>query len=330
MSFAITDVGPLAVGHATDPVGLTGCTAILFPEKAAAGVDVRGSAAGTRAIEQLRKYHVVDRIDGILLAGGSSFGLTATGGVLRYLERQGIGFVTPAATVPIVPSAIVYDLAIGDAGARPDEAMGEAAAAAATREPPAQGSVGAGAGCTLGKIGGIACATRGGFGWATLAGPGELRVGAMVVCNAFGDLIDPGSGRPLAGARAAPKSAELVDMEGWIATHGGPRRGFAAQSTTLAVAVTNACFDREPLIQIAGVMHDGFARVLAPVHTAFDGDVAFACSLGEVQAGVNTVGVLAKRAVMAATLNAIRHASAGGGIPSASSLGLPIPHYPAS
>ncbi len=283
-----------------------------------------GSAAGTRAIEQLRGYHVVERIHGILLAGGSTFGLGATDGVLDCLEQQGRGFSVGVCQVPIVPSAIIFDLAIGDARRRPDREMGLQAAQAAVSEPPAVGSVGVGMGATIGKIGGMERATKGGFGAACFEGPGGLLVGAVAAVNAFGDLVHPTEGHLLAGARTSADGAELAGTEALMAG-GGSGGSFALENTTLAVGLTNAALQREELIQVAGVMHDGLARTLAPVHTAFDGDVAFAVSLGEVSAELNTVGVLAKRATMAAILCAVREAEGRGGIPSARELGLDLP-----
>jgi len=320
----ISDLPGLAIGHADDPEGLTGLTLLLFDPPAAAGADVGGSAAGTRAIEQLRRFHVVDRIHGLLLAGGSTFGLGATDGALRWLEERGRGFQVGVACVPIVPAAIIFDLALGDAARRPDPEMAYRAAQAASSDSPAQGSVGVGMGATIGKIGGIERATKGGFGTACLAGPGGLLVGAVAAVNAFGDLRNPLDGQLLAGARAAADSAELIDSEKLIC-QGGTGGSFALENTTLVVGLTNAALDRERLIQVSGVMHDGLARVLSPVHTAFDGDVTFAVSLGEHQAELNTVGLLAKQATMLAVLSAVRSATGKGGVPSAAELGRPVP-----
>src|SRR5574337_436564 len=207
----LTRIPGFRVGHASDAVGCTGCTVVLCPEGTVGGVDVRGSAAGTREMDALSPLHLVPHVHGVLLAGGSAFGLDAGGGVMQYLEERGIGFDVQVARVPIVPSAILFDLRLGDSRARPDPRMAYAACRQATTGPIQEGSVGAGTGATVGKLFGITQAMKSGLGTAGLTLPGGPMVAALAVVNAFGDVRDPFTGQLLAGARDAPASHRLAD-----------------------------------------------------------------------------------------------------------------------
>src|SRR3954451_23068412 len=209
----LTDIQGIRVGHVSDFGAITGCTAILCEQGAAAGVDIRGSATGTEEIATLSPGHVTDRIHGILLAGGSAFGLEAASGVRRYLERRGFGYETGAAKVPIVPAAILYDLGIGRADVRPSLAMGEAAAGAATAEAVKEGCVGAGTGATVGKLLGIKQAMKSGLGGFAVSWPDGVLVSSLVAVNALGDVRDPKTGKIVAGARRSPDSRDFVDTE---------------------------------------------------------------------------------------------------------------------
>jgi L-aminopeptidase/D-esterase-like protein len=320
----LTDIEGIRVGHSTDLAGCTGCTVILCgPEGARAGVDVRGSAVGERELEALRVGHLVERIHALVLAGGSAFGLEAASGVMKYLEEQGVGFDAGVARVPIVPAAILFDLAIGDARRRPDAKMGYEAARRASTGAVEEGSVGAGTGATVGKLFGMKQATKGGLGTTTMELNGVVKVSALVVVNAFGDVRDPTTGKILAGARRAEKAAEFANTVQQM-KRGLARKGFASPaatpSTTLGVIATNAEFNRVELTKIAALAQNGLARTIAPVHTMFDGDVVFALSLGEEQADVNTVGTVAAEAVSQAIVRAITQARSLGGIPSAQDL----------
>jgi len=314
----LTDIEGLRVGHASDIEAVTGCTVILCGrEGAVAGVDVRGSAVGERELETLRPGHLVERVHAIVLAGGSAFGLEAAGGVMRWLEEQGIGFDTGVARVPIVPAAIIFDLGIGDACRRPDAAMGYEAAQRATSDAVEEGSVGAGTGATVGKLFELKRATKGGLGSATLTLGSGVKVAALAVVNAFGDVRDPATGKIIAGARASETSAEFVDTVAQMKA-GLERRSFggaAPESTTLAVVATDARFDKLEVSKIAAMAQNGLARTVAPVHTRFDGDVVFALSLGEKSADVNTVGAAAAEAVAAAILRAVQQARSLAGLP---------------
>src|SRR5581483_1205684 len=235
----LTDVAGILVGHVSDFDGLTGCTAILCPGGAVGGVDVRGSASGTEELELVNPLHVTDRIHGVLLAGGSAFGLEAASGVRRWLEHKGIGYQTSAARVPLVTAAILYDLAIGKAGARPTREMGEAAAAAATADAIKEGAVGAGTGATVGKLLGMGHAMKSGVGTATVRLGDDVIVSALVAVNAVGDVIDPANGSVVAGARVAPDSREFANSARLLET-GAARSPLRKQNTTLAVVATNA------------------------------------------------------------------------------------------
>ena len=243
MQRAITDVPGVLVGQAQDAEALTGCTVVVFPDGAVGGVDVRGSASGTRELVVLNAMHLTPTIHAITLAGGSAFGLDAAGGVMRALEEQGIGFPTPAACVPVVPAAIIYDLGIGSAGIRPDTAMGYAACQAAAAGPLEQGSAGAGMGATVGKLYGMPQAMQGGVGTASAQLDNDVWVGALVVCNALGDVREPATGALLAGTREAPDSMALTDTAEQLRRGVTPRLD-AGTNTTLGVVATNARLDK--------------------------------------------------------------------------------------
>ena len=222
---AITDVPGILVGQVSDMDAITGCTVLVFPDGAVGGVDIRGSATGTREIDTLSALHLASNVHAITLAGGSAFGLDAAGGVMRALEEQGIGFPTRAARVPLVPAAIVYDLGIGSATRRPDADMGYAACRAAAAGSVEEGNAGAGTGATVGKLFGMAQAMQGGVGTASQCLNDSLWIGALAVCNAFGDVVDPRTGQLLAGTRQAPDTMTLADTAKLLRDGVKPRRG---------------------------------------------------------------------------------------------------------
>ncbi len=309
----LTDIRGIRVGHVSDFEGITGCTVVLCESGAAAGVDIRGSASGTEEIATLDPGHVAGQAHAIVLAGGSAYGLEAASGVRRYLEHRGVGFATGAAVVPIVPCAILYDLAIGKASARPTREMGEAAAEAATTDAVKEGSVGAGTGATVGKLFGIQQAMKSGIGTFTVAlGNGAL-VSALVVVNAFGDIRDPASGKIIAGARRAKDSREFADTEARMKA--GAAGGFARANTTLAVVATDARLPKTGCAKLAQLASLGMARTIYPVNTMFDGDTVFALSLGAREADVNALGIAAAEAVTQSILRAVRSAKSLGGVP---------------
>jgi L-aminopeptidase/D-esterase-like protein len=310
----LTAIPGIRVGHGTDKVGCTGCTVVLCPEGTVGGADIRGSAAGTREMDALSPTHLVPHVHGVLLAGGSAFGLDAAGGVMRYLEEHGIGFDVQVTRVPIVPAAILFDLRIGDAFTRPDAAMAYAACRQATSGAFAEGSVGAGAGATVGKLFGIARATKSGLGSASLSLPGGLTVGALAVVNAFGDVRDPATGALVAGAREAPDSRALVDTAAAM-RRGIVPRGYKPESTTLAVVATNARLTKVEATKVAQMAQHGLVRTVSPVHTTLDGDLVISLATGEVEAETNAVGVAAADAVAEAILRAVKTATSLGGLP---------------
>jgi L-aminopeptidase/D-esterase-like protein len=318
---AITDVPGIKVGHASDFEALTGCTVILCEEGAVGAVDIRGTATGTRQIDALAHLHLVDKIHAILLAGGSAFGLDATGGVMTYLEEKGKGFDVVKTKIPIVPSAVIFDFGIGDFRVRPDQQMGYEACLNASKKV-GEGSVGAGTGATVGKLFGIERAMKGGIGTSSIRGPKGLIVGALAVVNAFGDVLDPDSRQILAGARKSKRSFELSNSTKWM-KQGVTRKQFGAIippgstafNTTLGVIATNAKFTKKELHQVAQIAHSGLAKAISPLHTTFDGDLIFAISLGRKKADVNTIGLLGEVALIEGVKRAVTKAKGFGIIP---------------
>lgn len=310
----LTAVPGIRVGHATDPVGLTGCTVILCEQGAVSGVDQRGGAPGTRETDLLRPLHLIQKVHAVLLAGGSAFGLAAADGVMRYLEERGVGFDTRVARVPIVPAAIIFDLDIGDSHARPDAAMGYAACSAATDSPVAVGNVGAGTGATAGKILGIKRAMKSGVGSAAVELGGGLIVGALVVANPLGDIVDPSTGEILAGTRRVG-SEEFADTLATMRSLVGKVALRFASSTVIGVVATNARLSKEEANKVAQMAQDGIARAVRPAHTMFDGDTIFALASGDRRADVNLVGAYAAEVVAKAIVGAARAAEGAGGLP---------------
>lgn len=308
----ITDVSGITVGQITDAQAATGCTVVLCDHGAVAGVDVRGSAPGTRETDLLRPMNLVERVHAVLLTGGSAFGLAAADGVMRFLEERGIGFDAAVATVPIVPAAVIFDLAVGDPAVRPDAAMGYAACVAASGGEVEEGTTGAGTGATVGKLLGPLSAMKGGVGTWAVRLPGGVIVGALVVVNAFGDVIDDRTGVILAGARD-PATGRFLNTAAALLT-AADVPGFAA-NTTLGVVATNAALTKEQACKIAQVAHDGLARVISPVHTMYDGDAIFALSTGSAKANLISLGAAAERAVAEAVKRAVTLARGLAGIP---------------
>ena len=302
---SFSDVAGLTVGHFTDPRRPTGCTVVLVPRGAVAGVDVRGAAPGTRETELLSPLNSVQEVHALLLAGGSAFGLDAATGVMRWLEERGAGIAVGPVRVPIVPAAILFDLSIGDPRVRPDAEAGYAACRAASDQPPAEGSVGAGAGASVGKLYGIERAMRGGIGHCALR-VGEWTVGALVAVNAVGDVVDPASGGVVAGARTADGFA-LLGSTAAMRRGDLPPAPPLGSATTLAIVATDAVLTKTQANQLARMAHDGLARRIDPVHTPSDGDTIFAIATGASgRAGETTVlGAVACDVLARAVLRAV-------------------------
>lgn len=310
----ITAVPGVRVGHATNPVGLTGCTVVVCEKGAVGGVDQRGGAPGTRETDLLRPMHLVEKVHAVLLAGGSAFGLAAADGVVRYLEERRIGFDARVAKVPIVPAAILFDLDLGDPKARPDAAMGYAACQAAGDGPVAEGNVGAGTGATAGKILGIGRAMKSGLGTVAFDLGGGLVVGALVAANPLGDIVDPETGEVLAGVRRPGSDRPGGTLAVMRSLIGKAALRFAS-STVVGVVATNARLTKEQANKVAQMAQDGVARAVRPAHTLFDGDTLFVLSTGNKRADVNLVGAYAAEAVALAIARGARAAEPAGGLP---------------
>jgi len=309
----ITDIPGIRVGHDTNLEAGTGCTVILCDTPAVGGVDVRGSAPATRETDLLRPMNLVEEVNAVVLTGGSAYGLDAASGVMRYLEEHDIGYHTGVARVPIVPAAAIFDLAFGSPTVRPDAAAGYRACDKATTEPVMQGNVGAGAGATVGKMAGPSFMMKGGLGSASTQLSDGTIVGALVVVNAVGDVIDPQTQRVVAGARN-------LAGEDLFATN-------PFGNTTIAVVATNASLTKEQVNKVAQMAHDGMAQAIRPAHTMFDGDAIFALALGpKTQTLTNssiaasltsTIGAAAAITLARAILKAVRHATELHGLPAA-------------
>jgi len=303
---AITDVHGIEVGHHTDTRRPTGCSVVLARGGAVGGVDVRGAAPGTRETDLLAPGNVVERVHAVLLAGGSAFGLAAADGVMRWLEEHGIGLDARFATIPLVPAAVLFDLPLGDARIRPDAAAGYAACQAASLAAPAQGNVGAGAGAMVGKVFGAARAMKGGIGTASV-NVGGVTVGALVACNALGDVLDPDTGRLIAGARTVD-GRRLADTRRALLAGDLPRPLLAGTNTTLAVIATDATLTKPQAQRLAQAGHDGLARSINPVHTMSDGDTVFALATGLApipSPGMMVLATMAAEATARAVLQAV-------------------------
>jgi L-aminopeptidase/D-esterase-like protein len=315
---AITDVPGVRVGHHTETRRPTGCTVVITEDGAVGGVDVRGSAPGTRETDLLDPSNLVDKVHAVLLAGGSAFGLAAATGVMRWLEEHGIGFPAGPARVPIVPAAILFDLAVGDPAIRPDAESGYAACAAASADAPEEGSIGAGAGATVGKLFGLARAMKGGIGTSAIR-VGKVTVGALVAVNAMGDVRDPATASVLAGARRPDGSRGSGATEA-ILRGDLPEALQPGMATTIGVVATDAALTKAQARKLAQMAHDGLARAIDPVHTMWDGDTIFALATGRsaLPGNMMALGAMAARATESAIIRAVLAAKGinGPGLPS--------------
>ncbi len=315
----ITDVEGIEVGHFTHADRPTGCTVVLTGSGAIAGVDVRGSAPGTRETDLLDPVNTVQEVHAILLAGGSAFGLDAATGVVRYLAERDIGYAVGPVHVPIVPAAILYDLGIGDPRIFPDAGAGYAACEAAATGRVAEGSVGAGRGATVGKMMGMARAMKGGLGTSSIHVDGVV-VGAIAAVNCAGDVVDPSTGQIVAGARNEDGSS-FADMRKVIRS-GHRARAREGHNTTLGIVATNARFTKTEMTKVAQMAQDALARTIYPAHTPGDGDIVFALSTGtsDSDANLGTVGALAAEALAEAILRGVKRATSLPGFPAYSDL----------
>lgn len=298
-----TDIPGIKVGHAQDTEAATGCTVILCEKGAAAGVDVRGGAPGTRETDLLNPVNLVQEIHAVMLSGGSAFGLDAASGAMKFLEERGIGFDVGVTKVPIVASAVLFDLTAGDFRVRPDQAMGYKACMNAGNADCPEGNVGAGTGATVGKILGAAYSMKGGLGTYCLK-VGDLYVGAIVAVNCLGDVVDPSSGRVVAGVLNEDRSSFAGTEEIMIRQYDRSKDLFSG-NTTIGVIATNAKMNKSQANKVASMAHNGYARTMRPAHTMFDGDTIFTMATGEVEVDINVVGLLSARVMEQAVLRAV-------------------------
>lgn len=310
---AITDVEGIKAGHYTDKEAVTGCSVILCEHGAVAGIDVRGSAPGTRETDLLRPMNTVEMVQAILISGGSAFGLDAASGVMRYLEERGLGHDTMVARVPIVPAAIIFDLDIGSSKIRPGDEEGYKACLAASDKEVTEGCIGAGTGATVGKIMGIDRATKGGLGTASQRLAEDITIAAVVVVNAWGDVIDSRTGNILAGPRHSDGKRFLRTTD--LLSQGYGRQTASPVNTTLGIVATNVKLNKEQANKLAQMAQDGIARAINPSHTMYDGDVMFALSLGEKIGDVTMLGAVAAETVTEAITRAILEAETLAGVP---------------
>lgn len=305
---SITRVAGIEVGHFTDTRRPTGCTVVMAREGAVAGVDVRGAAPGTRETDLLHPSNLVDKVHAIMLAGGSAWGLEAATGAVRWLEERGVGLDVAVGRLPIVPAAVLFDLLVGDMRIRPDAAAGYAACAAASSADPAEGNVGAGAGAVVGKVFGIQYAMKGGVGTASVSVDG-VTVGALIACNALGDVIDPDTAQVMAGARTDDGRA-LRDTRRALLCGQPPQPLLAGTNTTIGVVATDAILTKAQAHRLAISAHDGLARSINPVHTMSDGDTLFSLGTGRAgkSLGMMVLATMAAEATARATVRAVQAA----------------------
>ncbi|WP_284337988.1 P1 family peptidase [Comamonas sp. NoAH] len=301
----IAQVQGIRVGHYTDTRRPTGCSVVLCPEGAVAGVDVRGAAPGTRETDLLHPSNLVQAVHAIVLSGGSAWGLDSATGAVRWLEEQGTGLHIGIGRIPLVPAAVLFDVMLGDMKIRPDAAAGYAACKAASSERPEEGSVGAGAGAVIGKIFGWQRAMKGGIGTASITVDG-ITVGALVACNALGDVFNPHNGALIAGART-PDGKQLLNARDALLRGEEAQAILAGSNTTIGVVATDAQITKPQAHRLAVTAHDGLARSINPVHTMSDGDTLFALGTGESgkTLGMMTLSTMAAEAVAIATARAV-------------------------
>jgi len=326
---AITDIDGILVGHAQDDQALTGCTVVLYMDGAVGGVDQRGGAPGTRETDLLSPMHLVEKIHAVLLTGGSAFGLDAAGGVMRYLDEQNIGFNTGIAKIPIVPAAVLFDLAIGNPCIRPTAEMGYQACVNASVKFPPDGNSGAGTGATVGKILGMKQAVKSGIGSASMEIGGGVIVGAIIAVNAFGDIIDPENRKILTGARTIRKGPFVYGSSGIYADTMAVMKKASGrlifhlaslQNTVIGVVATNARLTKVEVNKVAQMAQNGLALTIRPAHSMLDGDTIFTLATNQKKSDVNIVGAFAAEVVATAIIRAVKSAAPVGGLPSYSSL----------
>ena len=317
----ITDIKPLRIGQCENAEAATGLTVLICENGMTAGLDVRGGGPASRDSQLLNPLMAIQKIHAVVLSGGSAFGLGAVNGVMACLEERGYGYSTVAAKVPLVVQSDIYDLSVGDASVRPDSAMGWEVARRALDDPNYRdGNYGAGCGATVGKIAGMTYAMKTGIGSYAVQ-IGDLQIGAVAVVNALGDIIDPKTGRQIAGLLDESRTGLRSTLD-YMSRSIAVKENKFVDNTTIAAIVTNASFSKAQLCKIAGMGHDGFARTINPVHTSADGDSIYALSVGDVTADMDLVGALGADVLSQAVLRAVSAAESAYGYPSAADLGF--------
>lgn len=304
----ILDINGIMVGQAQDTQGKTGVTVVIIPNGAVCGVDVRGAAPGTRETDLLDPVNAMEKVHAVVLSGGSAFGLEAANGVMEYLEQKGIGFDVGCTVVPIVPQAVLFDLAYGDFQCRPDKKMGYTACENANNQTLEEGSVGAGCGATVGKLYDMECCTKSGIASYSETLENGVTVSALIAVNAFGDVIE--NGKIIAGTTNKEKTTFINTEKTMLQMASTPT--FQGQNTTIGIIATNVALTKAEAKKIAGMAHDGLARAIHPIHTQLDGDTLFCLSTGEIQCArpiVDLVGTLATRVTEQTVIRAVRKAN---------------------
>lgn len=314
----ILDVKGIKVGQVQQMEGLTGCSVIICEEGAVCGVDVRGSAPGTRETDLLDPINMIQKVHAVVLSGGSAFGLEATCGVSKYLEENGIGFDVGVAKVPIVTGAVLFDLGVGDPKCRPDIDMGYEACKIASYTKLEQGNFGAGCGSTVGKIKGGDYCTKGGIGSYSIKLENGLVVAALIAVNAFGDVYE--EGKVIAGVLNDNKDGFLNTYD--LMKQGVNKGGFNIDNTTIGVVATNAKLDKAQCKKVSQMAHNGFAKTIFPIHTPHDGDTIFTLATGEIETDITLLGSLATEVVEKSIINAIKNAKSINNIPSYNEINL--------
>ncbi|MDD7792946.1 P1 family peptidase [Clostridium sp. 'White wine YQ'] len=308
-----TDIHGIQLGHAQNLEGCTGCSVVICKEGASGGVDVRGGSPGTRETDLLNPMELVDKVHAVVLSGGSAFGLDASAGVMEYLEKNSIGFDVGVTKVPIVCSAVLFDLVIGSSDIRPDKLMGlQACINSEEYKGDINGNIGAGTGATVGKFKGPEFSMKGGLGTYAVQ-VGDLQVGAIVAVNALGDIVDTETNTIIAGALSDDKKT-FVNTEDFMISQYDKSKNVFSGNTTIGVVVTNAILTKAQANKVASMSHNGYGRAIRPAHTMFDGDTIFALSTNKVNADINVVGLLAAQVMEKAIVRGIKEANSVHGL----------------
>lgn len=316
----ITAIDGICVGHAHNLDGPTGCTVLLCPENTVGGVDQRGGAPGTRETDLLRPLHTVQHVNAVLLTGGSAYGLDAAGGVMRYLEEREIGYRVGTGVVPIVPGAVIFDLDLGDPAIRPDAAMGYGACESASDDPVTEGCVGAGVGARVGGLTGPGLYCKSGIGSALVEIGDGLRVAALFVVNAVGDVVGE-DGAILAGSRTPPDGDQFANAMSVLPAMARRNAGGGGANTVIGVVATNAALNKDEANKVAQMAQDGLARAVRPAHTMHDGDTVFALATGTAgPANVNVIGAFAAEVTAQAIRRGVQAATTLAGLPTGAAI----------